>query len=165
MAQHIVSVGLRLRIQLLEPHKVQHKQQYYTIYKSLKQKGRFESCKILQCLTGQPIGVIVCLVVEFCLHWDNIGKFWNSFMHKHSWESFTIACRSMVHWKWILAITLALGAVHRNRNLKISKALLKCLPGHQLIHERCVGNVLSHLHMISCVSRTRHISGFLSWPS
>lgn len=23
----------------------------------------------------------------------------------------------------------------------------------------------SYLHMISCVSRTRHISGFLSWPS
>lgn len=24
---------------------------------------------------------------------------------------------------------------------------------------------ISYLHMISCVSNTRHISGFLSWPS
>jgi len=47
-----------------------------------------------------------------------------------------------------------------NDNVKAVRALLK---GEEVVYRR--QSLVTDLHMTSCVSSTRHISGFLSCPS
>lgn len=66
---------------------------------------------------------------------------------------------------WYVMLVFLLAPVMRITCRKCGEGCHLCASAFFTTSNFTANDLCTHLHMTSCVSSTRHISGFLSWPS